>query len=214
MKNQLCTGVLLRVLVTAGCTVSVHPHVAANRYVTNYNIHVTNDSLRPYLKSAADFEYATGTGELRKAVRKHHLRALRNVLLYAKTNLDPFYAYVLAHGEQVPLRRRFTDNSNVVILDTTLNGERFTLVGVNLDTNRRIYKADVADTFASLRVGDGYRKDVVTVMDVAGKYGHTNRFLQAYAQLKAFPTYHRTTGGLNANRPREMRLPHGIALVG
>ena len=208
MRKHLCIGVLLLALGTAGCTVSVHPHFAANRYVTNYNIHVINDSLRLYLKSPADFDYATRTGELRKAVRKHRLRALRNVLLYAKTNLDPFYAYFLAHGEQVPLRSRFTDNSNVVVLDTTLNGQRFILVGMNLDEDRHTYKADIRSIFASLRVGDGYRKDVVTVMDVAGEYSHTNRFLQAYAQIKAFPPY----DAAEANLKLQMQLTYASLL--
>jgi hypothetical protein len=188
MNKHLFAGVLLLVLAMDGCTVSVHPHFNGNRYVENYNIHVINDSLRLYLKSAADFDYVTGTGALRKAVRRHRLRELRNVLLYAKTNLEPFYAYFLATGEQPPLRR-FSKNPDVVVLDTMLHGQRFTVVGVNLDKDRQSYKVDMASILNSLRVGNGYRKDISTVMDLAGEYGHTNQFLQAYQQLKAFPPY-------------------------
>jgi hypothetical protein len=209
MEKRLSVGVLLLTLAMAGCTISVHPHFGSNRYVENYNIHVINDSLRLYLKSPADFDYATSPGSLRKAVRKQRLWRLRNVLLYAKTNLDPFYAYFLTRGEQAPLRRRFTDNSNVLVLDTTLNGQRFVLVSINLDEDRHTYKADMTSIFASLRVGDDYRKDVSTVMDVAREYGHTNRFLQAYQQLKAFPPY----DAAEANLKLQMQLTYASLLA-
>src|SRR5687768_16474550 len=99
-KNAL----IICMLLLLACSQRVHKKFATNRYVENFSLHIVNDSLRLYLKTPADINHIMDKKKLSRIV-KHTERTYRNVLLYGKTGIDPFYEYFLILDNPAVLTR-------------------------------------------------------------------------------------------------------------
>jgi small nuclear ribonucleoprotein (snRNP)-like protein len=109
------------------------------------------------------------------------------VLLYGKTTIDPFYEYFLILDS--PIVSNISSQGSTIILDTLLHNHTIRLIGKSLDQDTVAFKADMSNIFNSIHLGPGYRKDISTVMDAALKYRGSNRFIEAYEEIKTFPAY-------------------------
>jgi len=178
--------IILLMLLFLACSQRVHKDFTTSRYIKNYNIHIVNDALQLYLKSPADINYTTDRKLISKIIRQKE-RTYKNVLLYGKAGMAPYYEYFLLLDNPAPVNKTFPENT--IILDTILFHHNITLIGKNLDNDTIAYKTDIKNIFKSIRLGPGYRKDIATVLDIVSEYHRSNRFIQAYQEIKNFPTY-------------------------
>jgi len=175
----------LMILLFIGCSPKISRHFEQNRYIKNYNIHIVNDSLHMYMKSPADIVYTTDRKELKKTIRRGKLKLKDNVIIYGKTDDPPYEYYVtLAEGD----KRKYT--SEPFVFDTLINDKTIRFIGNPLSANsKRSLEIDLTNIFNSLELGEGYRKEISTVMDVVDKYRSSNLYFAALNEISAFPTY-------------------------
>lgn len=173
-------------LLLVACSQRVHKEFVVNKYVENYNLHIVNDSLQLYLKTPADIKHITDKKELSKLI-KHKERTYRNVLLYGKAAMDPFYEYFLILDNPAESSISFGENS--IVLDTIISNHRVSLIGKSLDKDTIPFQKDIKSIFRSIRIGPHYRKDISTVSDIVSNFYNSNRFIHAYEEIKNFPAY-------------------------
>lgn len=177
---------IIIILFFLSCSQRIHRNFDANRFVKNYETHIINDSLQLYLSTPGDITYITDKKALSKVIRQRKI-AYRNVLLYGKTNIDPFYEYFLIINS--PTVPNISLQESTLVLDTILNDHTVKLIAINLDKDTVAFKADITNIFNSIQLGPNYRKDISTVMDVVTKYRGSNRYIEAYEEIKIFPAY-------------------------
>ncbi|MCX2739900.1 hypothetical protein [Pontibacter anaerobius] len=138
------------------------------------------------MNSPGDITYITERKALSKIIRKRK-STYSNVLLFGKTNLDPFYEYFLILDD--PAVPKIGIQENTIILDTILNNHTVSLIAKSLDQDTVAFKADINTIFYSIQIGPSYRKDISTVIDIVSKYRGSNRFIEAYEEIKKYPAY-------------------------
>ena len=175
----------LMIFLFIGCSPKISRHFEQNRYIKNYNIHIVNDSLQMYIKSPADIVYTTDIKELKKIIRKGKLKLKDSVLIYGKTDDPPYEYYVTIAKEN---NRKYP--VELFAYDTLINDKTIYFIGNPLSVNsKRTLEIDLTSIFNSLEIGEGYRKEISTVMDVVGKYQDSNQYFAALNEISAFPTY-------------------------
>ena len=172
-------------LVFCGCSPKISEHFEQNKYIKNFNVHVVNDSLQLYFKSPADLTYTTDRKILKKIIRNADFKLKDHVLIYGKTN-DPPYEYFVT----VSKNHKHDYPDNLVVFDTLINNKTIQFVGNPLAENsKRTLEIDLNTIFKSLEVGESYRKEISTIMDLVQKWKNSNKFYAILNEINEFPTY-------------------------
>ncbi|MFA5300305.1 MAG: hypothetical protein WC389_19130, partial [Lutibacter sp.] len=173
-------------LLIVGCSPKISEHFEQNRYVSNYNTHIINDSLKTYFKTGGDFDFVTNRKTLKKVLRKngHHFK--NKVFVYGKTNIPPIYEYFITVGNNLKLEKP----KQFVVFDTIIGSEKFSFLGKPLyKGENQSLKIDLNNTFKSFEYGENHRNVVTTVMDVVNKYKNSNDFYKALHEIIEYPAY-------------------------
>lgn len=182
--NKIIT-LLITLLLISGCSPKINEHFEQNRYVKNFNVHLVNDSLQLYFKSPSDITYTRERKALKKVIRNVGFKLKDSVLVYGKT-LDPPYEYfvtVSRNGQQ-------EYPENLVVFDTLINNKTIQFVGNPLAENsKRTLEIDLNTIFKSLEVGESYRKEISTIMDIVQKHKNSNKFYAILNEIHEFPVY-------------------------
>lgn len=171
-------------LLLVACSPAIHHNFSDNRYISDYGIHIINDSLRLYFKTPGDIDYTTDKRQLRKIIRKSPLQLKNPVLAYGKSNLPPYYEIFVTIGNNTDAKR-----SNTFQYDTVVSGKLIRFIGNPLSTSSLSLRKDLENAYNSLEIGIDYRKEISTVMDVVKKYRHSNKFYHVLHQVQQFPSY-------------------------
>ena len=173
------------ILLFYGCAPKISNYFEYNKYIKNYNIHIVNDSLQLYFKTPGDITYSTDKNELKKIIRKGKIKPKDSVLVYGKS-FDPPYEYCVTVSE----KHKQNNTKHLVILDTIINKKTIQFIGNPLAKNsNNALKIDLESIFKSLEVGQKYRKEISSVMDIVKKYQNSNKYFTILNEIIEFPTY-------------------------
>ena len=178
---------LLSLLFLFSCSAGIHKYFRYNNFTSAANTYIINDSLKLYIRMPIDYNFVTDSKKLKRVIKKHkkEVSHLENVLVYGKTYVDPFYEIFITAGPGPKPQAR---KRNVVVLDTVLNKMPIYVVAINRDENApNSFKIDASQILNSMRVGKNYRKNMLSVMDLSRRFEKTNRFLEAYNEIKNYP---------------------------
>ena len=185
MKKLLVIPILI--LLISGCSSKISKHFNETKYIRNINVHIVNDSLRLYIKSPADITYTTDRKALKKIIRKEKFEIKDSVLVYGKCS-EPDYEYFVTlstnHNQNYP--------KNLIVIDTIIDNRSIRFIGNPLSVNsRERSELDLNIIFKTLKVGEGYRKEVSTVLDIVIKHQDSNKFYALLKQISEYPAYDR-----------------------
>lgn len=173
-------------LLIVGCSPKISEHFEQNRYVSNYNTHIINDSLKTYFKTSGDFDFVTNRKTLKKVLRKNGYHFKNKVFLYGKTNIPPIYEYFISVGNNL----KFEKPKQFVVFDTIIGSKKISFFGKpSINTASEDLLNDLKNTFKSFEYGKNYRKIVTSVMDVVNRYKNSNDFYEALNDIKEYPAY-------------------------
>ena len=180
LVGVLTMGVLL------GCSNRVHKSFKYNHYVRDFHIHIVNDTQQVYFRSPADIVYTTNKRRLNRLLRHLDFEVEKGVLVYGSTDYPPYAFFLALSGP----KDTFDYPDSLVVLDTILKHQRFRFVGIPR-APKAIYalEADLRDMFESLEMGEGYRKEISTVMDIVARYRSSNAYLAALEAIRDYPAY-------------------------
>lgn len=168
-----------------GCSPKISEYFEQNKYIKNYNIHIVNDSLKLYFKTPGDLTYTTDKEELKKIIRKGKIKPKDSVLVYGKS-FDPPYEYFATVSEN----HKQNSTKHLVLFDTIINKKTIQFIGNPLAENsNNALRNDLENIFKSLIVGQKYRKEISTVMDIVKKHQNSNKYFAILNEIIEFPTY-------------------------
>lgn len=174
------------VLLFAGCSAPriTHPGFTANRYVSDYSIHVYNDSLRLHFTSPADIDYRTQTQEVEKRVAGEPWMEGLPVLIYGKTHTAPYYE-LLVFASEKPLEIPAQD---YVLYDTLLDGHYFYFMGIPAESKDRLAtENDTRRMIRTVEMGDDYNRTIISVNKVMDRHMNSHKYLEALRELESYP---------------------------
>jgi hypothetical protein len=176
---------LILIVSFSGCSPKISQNFQNNRYINNYSLHIINDSLGIYFKTPADIDFVRSRKELKKIIQHSSIDFQNKILAYGRTNFPPYEFFVTIGN------RNFSDdNKNLIVFDTVSRGKRIHFIGNPLNqSSANPLRNDLAATFNSLEIGEGYRKNITSVMEIVRKYNESNKFYYALDQIQQFPAY-------------------------
>ena len=174
--------IILTIFVFSSCSRQISPYFKYNKYISDIYYHIINDTLNLYHKSFGDFYYTIDKKTLVKVLKSRKYN-FDNVLVYGKTNIDPYYEYYLLHNSK---KKWKIDQSKAYVKDTIIADQNFTFIGFSLDNSNP--KADFDRIFNNIVVGSKYRKEIVSINDILNRYYKSNKFFEAYQVISELPT--------------------------
>lgn len=167
-------------LLFAQCTPRISGYFDTTHYVETFNTHVVNDSLELYLKTGADIRFTRDREQALQAMKKSGLN-LDGLIAYGKTAVPPHYEFYLLLN---PQKRVNADGAGKMARDTVINGQNLVVV-CKTEGDHESYLSDCNGIFNSIKVGEGYRRDMASIFDLTGSFG--NRYYQALEETMDYP---------------------------
>lgn len=175
------------IILLASCSPKISNYFEANKYIRDVYIHVMNDSLQFHFKSPIDIVYTTDRNELKKILRKQKIKTQGEVLLYGITKTPPYEYVVTVSNTEA---EQILDNR--ISFDTLIKDHTIQFIGKALEKDaQRSLEIDLKGIFNTIEIGEDYRKEGSSIMDVVNRYTNSNKFLAALDELENFPTYDR-----------------------
>jgi hypothetical protein len=179
---------LLLASILFACTSKISPQFTYNRYIPDVMPHVLNDSIPFYHNTFGDVDFIQEKKALQKQLKG---QKLNNVLLYGKTDMNPFYEYYMLFN---PDTTRLELNGFNRIHDTLVHGNHYVFVGKGI--NDRFPESDFQTIYQSLLADKYYRRDLLTLREILSNFQHSNQFLKAFEVLSAYPAEGRSEEGI------------------
>lgn len=176
--------IIISVLLST-CSNKTSSFLTYNRYISDCYTQVVNDSMKLYLRTPGDIGFLKDSRSINKELRKRKLK-VNNVLVCGKTKIEPYYELFFMHNFKAKLA---TNNPEIIKLDTVVNNQQFSLIGVPLDGNKYSYKIDCQNIFKSIVADSSYSKRIVTLNNLLEKYSKSNHFYQALIDIQDYPIY-------------------------
>lgn len=181
---QRITVISIVFIILCGCSPKISEHFERNNYIRNYSIHIVNDSLQLYFKSPADILYTTDKKELRKVIRNANFKLKDSVLVYGKTDEPPYDYFVTVSN-----RNTQEYPEHLIVLDTVIGNKTVQFIGSpRAENSKKTLEIDLKTMFNSLKVGKGYRTEIITIMDIVRKHQNSNTYFEILNEISQFPT--------------------------
>jgi hypothetical protein len=179
MKKLIIISSVIFFLI--GCAKNIHDNFSSNRYSSEFNTHVFNDSLELYFKSPADIKFVTENKELKQILKKN--KSLESVLLYGIT--DEYEIFII-HSSNLQLS--FPDYK--IQFDTIIENKKIFFLGHSIiDNTENILTADLSNIFKSLVIGEKYTNHKISIFDIVNKHSKSNVYFKTISEIMEFPSY-------------------------
>lgn len=175
----------ISLMLLYGCSPKICEFFTYNKYISNYEIHIINDSLNLYFKTPGDIHYVTNKKDLKKVVKNTRYKLPKKVLAYGITDEPPYEFFVTISN-----REKFKLSNDLVTYDTLVSNQIIKFIGNSLSSySRETLETDLYNIFKTIEIGPSYRKNIISIFDIVDKYRSSNKFYSALREIREFPTY-------------------------